>query len=253
MDTVTGRQIEGEGTAEREWQAAAWLAQAPLASLDELLPGNTRLVVVSPHPDDEVLGCGGLIHDALAAGRQVRVITLTEGELAYPDDAYWQPERLARARRCELRKAIGLLGAAEEGLVHLALGDGQLVQRHACIVRALRGLCEPGDALFSTWSRDGHPDHEAAAAAAAEVVQVLKLVHYEYPIWGWHWAQPDAGPFGGQVLRYALGPACRERKAAALRCFATQTGEASPAVATPVLPPAVLARFYRPFEVFLRA
>ena len=252
MDALSPRQIEGEGTAEREWQVAEWLAQAPLAALDELLPAHARLVVVSPHPDDEVLGCGGLIHDALAAGRRVLVITLTEGEHAYPDDAYWQPERLARARRRELRQAIDLLGAPGESLVHLALGDGQLAQRQERIVRALQGLCEPGDVVFSTWSRDGHPDHEAAAAATAEVAAALSLVHYEYPIWGWHWAQPDAEPFGPHIRRYLLGPACRERKAAALRCFATQTGAASPAVATPVLPPSVLARFYRPFEVFLR-
>lgn len=253
MDALSPRKIEGEGTAEHAWQAAEWLAQAPLASLDDLLPAQCRLLVVSPHPDDEVLGCGGLIHDALAAGRRVLVVTLTEGELAYPEDRYWQPERLARARRRELRQALDLIGARGDSLVHLALGDGRLAQRRACIGRALHGLCEPGDVLFSTWSQDGHPDHEAAAGASAEVAAALGLVHYEYPIWGWHWAQPQGRPFGGAVHRYALGPASRERKAAALRCFATQTGEALPVVANPVLPPSVLARFHRPFEVFLRA
>jgi LmbE family N-acetylglucosaminyl deacetylase len=132
------------------------------------------------------------------------------------------------------------------------LGDGRLALQHARMVAALRVLCEPGDVVFSTWAEDGHPDHEAAARASRDVAAALGLVHFEYPIWGWHWARPGDQPFGGRAVRYELDAAAVACKAQALRCFGTQTGQASPAVAAPVLPPPVLARFCRPYEVFLR-
>jgi len=37
-------------------------------------------MVVAPHPDDEVLGAGGLIQQAVAAGAEVRIVYLTNGD-----------------------------------------------------------------------------------------------------------------------------------------------------------------------------
>ena len=58
MGAVAARpRIEGEGTSGRVWQA--WLpalACADMAHVAGLLPAQ-RLVVVAPHPDDEVLAC----------------------------------------------------------------------------------------------------------------------------------------------------------------------------------------------------
>ena len=62
MGAVTAPpRIQGEGTSGRVWQA--WLpalACADMAPVAGLLPAQ-RLVVVAPHPDDEVLACGALI------------------------------------------------------------------------------------------------------------------------------------------------------------------------------------------------
>ena len=61
-------------------RADAFLAAAdalPLASLDALL-GSRGLVVVAPHPDDESLGCGGLIAAARASGRPVHLVVVSD-------------------------------------------------------------------------------------------------------------------------------------------------------------------------------
>ncbi|MDG2525932.1 PIG-L family deacetylase [Stenotrophomonas sp. HITSZ_GD] len=252
MAAVSERLIHGAGTQEAAWRAAPWLEEAPSAGLDELVPAASRLLVVAPHPDDEVLGCGGLIHDAVAAGRQVCVVALTDGEHAYPHEPAWPPARLARTRRAELRDALAALGAGDVEVRHLALGDGALAERHADTVRALAALCGPRDVFCVTWARDGHPDHEAAARAAHEVARRQGIPVFEYPIWGWHWADAAHSPFGDSLLRYELDARTRECKAAAMRRFATQTGEVAPAPAAPILPPAVLQRFQRPFEIYLR-
>ncbi len=41
---------------------------------------SDRVIIVAPHPDDEVLGAGGAIQQALAAGADVRIIYLTNGD-----------------------------------------------------------------------------------------------------------------------------------------------------------------------------
>ena len=91
-----------------------------------------RLVIVAPHPDDEVLGCGGLIQQAVAVGADVRVIYLTNGDhnqMAFklysgrlhlsPKDYYKFGER----RRMEALAATGLLGLQPNQLVFLGYPD----------------------------------------------------------------------------------------------------------------------------------
>lgn len=96
MEDLAGRPIEGAGTPEAAWRAAPFLSALPRVTLPQLLQGSQRLVVVAPHPDDEVLGCGGLIAAARAAGMPVLIIALTDGEQAYPDEPGWRPQVLAR-------------------------------------------------------------------------------------------------------------------------------------------------------------
>src|SRR5215475_14791440 len=38
------------------------------------------IVVFAPHPDDEVIGCAGIIMQALARGERVKVVTITSGD-----------------------------------------------------------------------------------------------------------------------------------------------------------------------------
>ena len=48
------------------------------------VPDATRLLVIAPHPDDEVLGAGGLMQRVKASGGTVRVVYLTDGD-GYPE------------------------------------------------------------------------------------------------------------------------------------------------------------------------
>ncbi|MBE7219294.1 MAG: PIG-L family deacetylase, partial [Caulobacteraceae bacterium] len=56
---------------------AAWRA-LPLATPDAVTHGKP-FVVISPHPDDESLGLGGLIAASRAAGVDVRVVVVSDG------------------------------------------------------------------------------------------------------------------------------------------------------------------------------
>src|SRR5262249_16895247 len=76
-----------------------------------------RLLVVAPHPDDEVWGCGGLLALHVARGGQVRVLVLTDG-------ASGSGPELAARRERESRAAGAELGVADH--VFLGLADGNL-------------------------------------------------------------------------------------------------------------------------------
>ncbi|PPT95937.1 PIG-L deacetylase family protein [Xanthomonas arboricola] len=253
MEALAGQPIEGAGTAESTWRAAPCLSELPRVTLAQLLHGSQRLVVVAPHPDDEVLGCGGLIAAAHAAGMPVLIIALTDGEQAYPDEPGWRPQVLGPARRLELEAAARQLGVVPGALTHLALGDGALAVCEARMAAALGDLITAQDMVLVTWERDGHPDHEAASRATHAACKAQSAQRLQYPVWAWHWSRPEDGVFAdGTAVRFDLSPAVRSAKQRAIACFATQLGHCTPAVAEPILPPSVLERFARPFEVFIQ-
>jgi LmbE family N-acetylglucosaminyl deacetylase len=98
-------------------------------SEDRRPPGWTETVraasalVLAPHFDDEVLGCGGLIAQLAAAGAAVRVLFLTDGG-GEAEGA--EREAYRRRRRDEAAQAVAALGAA--GWDALDLPDGALDQ-----------------------------------------------------------------------------------------------------------------------------
>jgi LmbE family N-acetylglucosaminyl deacetylase len=70
--------------------------------------GNGVVLVLAPHPDDEVLGCGGAIMSHVDAGDPVHVIILTNGgrQEGVGDD----PQLYMEQRKRESTDAAGILG-----------------------------------------------------------------------------------------------------------------------------------------------
>lgn len=57
--------------------------EKPETGILSMLPqvqNQTRLLVIAPHCDDETLGCGGIIQGVLAAGGEVMVVIMTNGD-----------------------------------------------------------------------------------------------------------------------------------------------------------------------------
>lgn len=117
----------------------AWKrALAAEGFVDEMpAPGwQDRVLVVAPHPDDEVLGCGGLIQQALRAGARVDVALVTNGDaselslifaerdLPLGPDAY---VKLGRQRQKESLAAVGLLGVPENHVHFLGYPNNGLL------------------------------------------------------------------------------------------------------------------------------
>ncbi|USJ00475.1 PIG-L family deacetylase [Xanthomonas prunicola] len=251
MAALRGEHIEGQGNTEARWNASCQLNALPTTTVEQLLGHARRVVVVSPHPDDEVLGCGGLLAMAIDSGREVLIVSVTDGEAAYPDEDAWPPTRLAAARREELRHALSCLGVDPEHVVRLDMGDGQVRAGVIALGARLVDLLKPSDAVLVTYARDGHPDHEACADAATRAVASCAARLIQFPVWAWHWDDPHASQVLASATRLALPPASHAAKMRAIYAFKTQTGHVTPALRNPILPDWALARFRRDFEVYL--
>ena len=77
--------------------------------------GNERILIIAPHADDEVLGCGGLIEKACRYKNEVKVIVMAVGEVTHPHS---QQTVTATTRIKELKDALEVLGCHDFEIVY---------------------------------------------------------------------------------------------------------------------------------------
>lgn len=224
---------------------AAWSAWAGLSSPPPMAWGRAqRVLVVAPHPDDEVLGVGGTAATLARTGAVVEVVLVTDGEAS---DVATDPAVLAARRRAETTEGLRRLGLGAAPVHRVGLPDGGVAGREDELTEQLCDLTTGADWCLAPWRADGHPDHEAAGRAAARACAATGARLAEYPVWAWHWATPgdDAVPWS-DMARVDLPPDVVAAKTWAIAAFRSQLeGD------LPVLPAPVLDRFRRPFEVLV--
>lgn len=152
--------------------------------------GEGRILVLAPHPDDESLGCGGLIAAACAEGRHPLVAILTDGTGSHPNSRDYPPERLRELREREALDATAKLGLPAEYVRFLrhtdtaAPNSGPALLDAAAEVAALIGAHACRTVVVS-WRHDPHCDHAAAATIATLACRATGARLLAYPVWGW--------------------------------------------------------------------
>jgi LmbE family N-acetylglucosaminyl deacetylase len=171
--------------------------------------GARGVLIVAPHPDDEVFGCGGTAALYAQAGIPVRALILTDGGLwGVPPEG----QSIVAARQAEARAAAAVLGCEPpifETFADRSLDAGEatahLLAQH---VRRLRA-----DVVMAPSPWEIHPDHRAAALLAIAAIGLLgeghTLVQYEI-----------GAPLLPNVL-LDITPV-RQLKQQAMACFASQ-------------------------------
>lgn len=139
-------------------------------------PFPGRVLVIAPHPDDDVIGCGGAMALHTAQGDPVQVLVVTSG-LAGDPDGHVPRDSLRAVREHEARAAGAVLGV--EDYMFWGYPDGyqvseadvdQLAQRLGEHVRGLRP-----DVVYYPWEQETHSDHFAVSIIARRVFTVLPL------------------------------------------------------------------------------
>ena len=218
------------------------------------------VVVLAPHPDDESLGCGGLLALLAQARMRPRVVVVTDGSRSH-DSPSTPPAALAALRQREALAAVAALGLEPDALSFLGHPDcGMPEPGTPAFDRAavdLAGALSDADTVLVPWRRDPHRDHQAtwelARAAVASLDRPVRWI--EYPVWAWEHAATDAAPQPGEAepWRLPVGEVLdRKRRAiAAHRSQTTRMIDDDPDGF--VLAPQMLAHFDRPWELYLDA
>ncbi len=250
-------------TARTAGEAHAAMRALPESTARAIVGGGTGLIL-APHPDDESLGCGGLIALLCRAGTPPLVAVLTDGAMSHPGSREWPAPRLAALREREAREALAILGLPPDRARFLGVPDtrapaeGDAMEALAARLAAL-AEGERVTAVLGPWRHDPHCDHEAAAAIAARAASRLGVARRSYPVWGLT-LPPDAplnpaagGPAGETVRGWRLDvSAMLPAKRAAVTAHRSQRG----LVVTDdpdgfVLPPVLLDALLGSHEVFL--
>lgn len=206
------------------------IEQLPLAPQ----PPPGRVVVLSAHPDDEVLAIGAWL--ATQADRELVFVTASDGEASHPDSAVVTPDDLRTLRPTELIAALRSLGVTQPQVQRLRLPDGGLADDPASLAAALAPWVDGAGLVLAPFEHDGHPDHDAVGAAALAACAGATPV-WRFPIWTWAWTTPADQAWLASAHRLPDTSQARAAKAAALDDFVTQVhplGDA-PAVVTPEL------------------
>lgn len=245
-------EIAGFGTSESRWQDWPGLAEIPTVTLGELFPEHCRVVVVAPHPDDEILGVGGMLAQLTERHHEILLLAATDGTASHPGSATWTPAKLGAARPRETVEALRIQGVDAE-LLRLGLPDGAVADLEEMLTRHLTEMVQAADIVLATWQKDAHPDHEAVGRAAAAACAATGATLFELPIWMWHWAAPgDTRVPWERAVRVPMSAEIAARKAAAVRAFVSQVAPDPALEIGAVLPPPHLERLLRSFEVVFR-
>ena len=155
-------------------------------------PGSERVVVLAPHMDDEVLGCGGTIALHRRAGAPVTVIFLTDGREGSStlrglqgDELREAQKRLIDVRKGEAAAALATLDVDDcaflDAVDGTAFADaGDIASRLGALLERLRPQI-----LYVPSYLEQHPDHRATSDVLLTAVAGSSsgITVHAYEVW----------------------------------------------------------------------
>ena len=139
-----------------------------------------KILVIAPHPDDEVLGCGGTLKKLADSGNEIHLVIVTKG---YTPD--WS-EKMIKTRPDKVKKAAELLGISEISFLNFPtakidlVGLKELSDKLTSIGRRFKP-----DRVFIPFWGDLHQDHQliskASLIAFRPMNSFVEVLAYETP------------------------------------------------------------------------
>jgi LmbE family N-acetylglucosaminyl deacetylase len=180
-----------------------------------------RLAVIAPHPDDEVLGCGGTIARCASEGAEVHVIFATTGVPHLVSSE--EHEQL----RSEVRTAHVCLGVSRAHFLDLPAARLDSVAR-ADVNRALAAVLdavEP-DTVLMPFVGDVHLDHQVLFSSALVAARPNRA---SYPIRLWAYETLSETNWNAPYVTSSFNPMLfvditlsLDRKLAAMKAYRSQ-------------------------------
>lgn len=153
--------------------------------------GIERVIIIAPHADDEVLGCGGLIEKACRYNNQVKVVVMAVGDINHPHS---KQTVTANTRQKELKDALEVLGCNDFEVMYNDK-DSLLdtIPKTEIISKLDKLLDDFQPTMVFIPLPSYHQDHVVLfdtcfAALRPKPTQSIKLIAmYEYPLISWQY------------------------------------------------------------------
>lgn len=197
---------------------------------DVRLPEKSqRVLVFSPHPDDESIGAGGYILSSRQNGADVKIVLVTDGN----------KHGLRDKRYLEFKKATSILGVSENNLIFLGYPDGQLnkVDQDKLLSNLKKQIDDyHPDIVIYPNPLDNHPDHSLVGKDVYSILsKSTNIVSYQYLVHYPNFPQPkmyrrdlyllpplNAVRFDNEWLRLMLTGSQEDQKNEAIFSYKTQ-------------------------------
>lgn len=147
----------------------------------------SSVLIVAPHPDDEVLGCGGLIVRLVAEGKAPHIVFMTGGEQSHSCCCNISKNEIITARYSLALNAMHILGVPESNIHYLSYPDGN-IDRNNIETEKLSNLIHKliPEAVFVPHWGEGWSDHVKTGLIVKELLPRTVPV-YEYCVWLWYY------------------------------------------------------------------
>lgn len=181
---------------------------------------SDKTVIIAPHPDDEVIGCAGLIQALVECGTPPHVIILTGGEGSHRGCCNTPESHIIAARQQLTTRAMETLGLPESYIHHLEYPDGGVAFAHAETekLKAILQKLSP-NALFVPHCGEGWSDHTNVLGIVKELMKCHVVNIYEYCVWMWYYNVWKLDNKNARILK--MTPAQHQYKLQAIKQYIT--------------------------------
>jgi len=169
-----------------------WVGEHPeykseeISQFEEVIGNRDRILVISPHPDDEIIGCGGTLIKMVEQGRQVVVVHLLDGcKTLALSDADENMRHTARLKEAE--EVSDFIGFSELVLFKIDESEFSVTDEYVTRLNNLIQRIKP-QIIFTPFINDPHPDHQASNEILSRVLTVNRcnltdLIIIGYECW----------------------------------------------------------------------
>jgi len=219
------------------------------------------VMVIAPHQDDEVLGCGGLIGCKREENVPVQVVFVTDGAASHAWHPNFQSGELIPIRKDEALSALSILDVDRKQVHFLNKPDGKLsylkpTERQRTIEQLAELLksFEPGE-IYVPHRKDRTKDHEATYELVQAAIKLSEIETdvLQYPIWIFSrsllFRDLKLNELAG-AYRLSIH-SVQAKKRRAIEVYRSQCLPID-AENSAILKPAFLERFFLPYEVFFK-
>lgn len=185
----------------------------------------SKILVIAPHADDEVLGCGALIGKLSAEGKDVYVLVCTNAHVGAPE--LFSKESIDRVRG-EALEAHKMLGVKKTYFLELPAPALDIYPSYKISNQIYRILNDINpDTVFIPHRGDSHKDHRMIHEAAMVVVRprgnyCVKNVYAYETLSETEWGEPIQSDFFIPNKYVSFSVEEFEKKLKAMGCFKSQ-------------------------------